>query len=161
MSSVSESSAIGRALDLFAPAHRPACLQLRDGYLDLLGDKDPTGSHPGQRLMASRALPLIYERLWRPLGGRLVMGAMGPGIRGEHRTALELSLSGGERMRDVAYGTGDFTRGFARASSDGVVVGLDASRTMLARALTARGLIDVRQRVSGLAQFVAAHKPAT
>jgi len=40
----------------------------------------------------------------------LLMGAMGPGIRGEHRTALEMpSLSGGERVRDVAYGTGDFT----------------------------------------------------
>jgi SAM-dependent methyltransferase len=102
----------------------------------LLGDEDPTGSHPSQRLMASRALPLIYERLWRPLGGRLLMGAMGPGIRGEHRTALEMpSLSGGERVRDVACGTGDFPRGFARASGDGVVVGLDASRTMLAGAV--------------------------
>jgi SAM-dependent methyltransferase len=257
MSSVSESSAVGRALDLFQPARRPARLQLRDGYLDLLGDENPTGSHPGQRLMASRALPLIYERLWRPLGGRLLMGAMGPGMRGEHRIALEmLSLSGGERVLDVACGTGNFTRSFARAAGDGVVVGLDASRTMLARAvqetdadnvaylrgdacalpfrdgsvdaiccfaalylierpmravdeiarvlapggrvallsscnrgplpaaitsplvksltgvrvfgrdeltraLTARGLTDVRQHVSGLAQFVAARKPAT
>jgi SAM-dependent methyltransferase len=136
MGSVSESSAIAGALDLFAPARRPARLQLRDGYLDLLGDEDPTGSHPGQRLMASRALPLIYDRLWRPLGGRLLMGAMGPGMRGEHRIALEmLSLSGGERVLDVACGTGDFTRSFARASVDGVVVGLDASRTMLARAV--------------------------
>ncbi|MGZ4325593.1 MAG: class I SAM-dependent methyltransferase [Solirubrobacteraceae bacterium] len=257
MSGVSASSAVGRALDLFQPAHRPARPQLRDGYLDLLGDEDPTGSHPGQRLMAGRALPLIYERLWRPLGGRLLMGATGPGMRGEHRIALEmLSLSGGERVLDVACGTGSFTRRFARASGDGVVVGLDASRTMLARAAqetnadnvaylrgdacalpfrdgsfdaiccfaalylierpmqavdemarvlapggrvallsscnrgplpavitspfvrsltgvrvfgrddltrasTSRGLIDVQQRVSGLAQFVAARKPAT
>jgi len=34
-------------------------------------------------------------------------------------------------------------------------------RNELTRALTARGLIDVQQRVSGLAQFVAARKPAT
>ena len=34
-------------------------------------------------------------------------------------------------------------------------------RDELTRALTARGLIDVRQRVSGLAQLAAAHKPAT
>ncbi len=135
MNGVSASSAVDRALDLFLPAHRPARPQLRDGYLDLLGDEDPTGSHPGQRLMASRALPLIYERLWRPLGGRLLMGATGPGMRGEHRIALEmLSLSGGERVLDVACGTGNFTRRFARASGDGVVVGLDASRTMLERA---------------------------
>jgi SAM-dependent methyltransferase len=136
VSSLSAFSAIGRALDLFQPARRPARLQLRDGYLDLLGDEDPTGSHPGQRLMASRVLPLIYEGLWRPLGGRLLMGAMGPGMRGEHRVALEmLSLSGGERVLDVGCGTGNFTRTFARAAGDGVVVGLDASRTMLARAV--------------------------
>jgi SAM-dependent methyltransferase len=134
-SGVSARSAVGRALDLFQPARRPARPRLRDGYLDLLGDEDPTGSHPGQRLMASRALPLIYERLWRPLGGRVLMGVMGPGMRGEHRIVLEmLSLSGGERVLDVACGTGNFTRRFARASGEGVVVGLDASRTMLARA---------------------------
>ena len=63
---------------------------LRDGYLDLLGDDDPTGGGPGQRLMVSRALPLIYERLWRPLGGRLLMGALGPGMAGERRIALEM-----------------------------------------------------------------------
>jgi hypothetical protein len=41
----------------------------RDGYLDLLGDDgDPTGRLPGQRLMASRVLPLIYESIWRPFG---------------------------------------------------------------------------------------------
>ena len=84
VSSGSASSAIGRALDLVQPAR----LQLRDGYLDLRGDQDPTDSHPSQRLMARRVLPLIYERLWRPLGGRLLMGAIGPGVSGEHRIAL-------------------------------------------------------------------------
>ncbi len=136
--------AIGRALDLFAPARRPAQLRLRDGYLDLLGDEDPTGSHPGQRLMASRTVPLIYEQLWRPLGGRLLMGAMGPSMRGEHRIALQtLCLSGGERVLDVACGTGDFTRGFARAAGNGLVVGLDASRTMLARAVQETEVDDI------------------
>ena len=58
--------------------------------------------------MASRALPLIFDGLWRPLGGRLLLGAMGSGMRGEHRIALAmLSLSGGERVLDVACGTGD------------------------------------------------------
>jgi SAM-dependent methyltransferase len=136
MSSVSTSAAIDRALTLLHPAHRPSPAQLRDGYLDLLGDEDPTGPHPGQRWMDSRALPLIYERLWRPLGGRLLMGAMGPGMRGEHRIALQmLSLTGGEGVLDVGCGPGNFTRCFARAVGDGVVVGVDASRTMLARAV--------------------------
>jgi ubiquinone/menaquinone biosynthesis C-methylase UbiE len=36
---------------------------------------------------------------------------------------------------DVGCGPGNFTRIFARAVGDGVVVGLDASRTMLARAV--------------------------
>ena len=106
------------------------------GYLDLLGDQNPTGAHPGQRLMASRLLPLIYERLWRPLGGRLLMGALGPGMSGERRAALDmLELSPDDRVLDVGCGPGNFTREFARAARDGLVVGIDASKTMLAQAV--------------------------
>ena len=54
--------AIERALEVFEPGRRPAAPEVDGGYLDLLGDGDPTGAHPGQRLMVSRALPLIYER---------------------------------------------------------------------------------------------------
>jgi SAM-dependent methyltransferase len=87
--------------------------------------------------MVSRALPLIYERLWRPLGGRLLMGALGPSMAGERRIALELlELSPGDRVLDVACGTGSFSRAFADAG--GKVVGLDASRTMLERAVRER-----------------------
>lgn len=128
--------AIERALDLFEPARRPPTREAGDGYLDLLGDEDPTGAHPGQRLMVSRALPLIYERLWRPLGGRLLMG-MGPTMADERRIALEmLELAPGERVLDIGCGPGNFTRAFARAAGDGLVVGIDASETMLARAVT-------------------------
>ena len=89
--------------------------------------------------MVSRALPLIYERLWRPLGGRLLMGALGPGMAGERRIALEmLRIAPGDAVLDVACGPGNFTRAFAGAAGDGVVVGLDASRTMLAQAARER-----------------------
>ena len=132
------------ALGLLRADQRPARPALRDGYLDLLGDDDPTGGGPGQRLMVSRALPLIYERLWRPLGGRLLMGALGPDMAGERRIALEmLRISPGDAVLDVACGPGNFTRAFAGAAGDGLVVGLDASRTMLAQAARERPGDDI------------------
>ncbi|MDE3069510.1 MAG: methyltransferase domain-containing protein [Acidobacteriota bacterium] len=127
---------LDRGLAALDPARVPEELRWRDGYLDLLGDVDPTGPHPGQRWMASRALPLFYERAWRPFGAFLLMGPAGPRGRDERRIALEgLALGGGERVLDVACGPGNFTRLFAAAAGEGVVVGLDASRTMLARAV--------------------------
>jgi SAM-dependent methyltransferase len=131
-------AAIDRALELFEAAHKPARPDVAHGYLDLLGaEDDPTGGHPAQQLMASRVLPVIYERIWRPLGGRIFMGAMGPGMRGEHRIALEmLDVSEGDKVLDVACGPGNFTRRFSPvAGDDGLAVGLDASATMLARAV--------------------------
>jgi SAM-dependent methyltransferase len=102
------------------------------GYLDLLGAEDPTGARPVQRLMVSRALPLIYRRFWRPLGGRLLMGLAGPGSGEEHRIALEmLAIGPGDRVLDVACGPGNFSRDFAAAAGDGLVVGIDASASML------------------------------
>ena len=84
--------------------------------------------------MVSRALPLVYERLWRPLGGRVLMGVLGPSMAGERRIALEmLEIAPGDRVLDVACGTGSFSRAFADAGAR--VVGLDASRTMLERAV--------------------------
>jgi ubiquinone/menaquinone biosynthesis C-methylase UbiE len=128
--------AVGQTLALFEPARRPAVPHIEDGYLDLLGEEDPTGAHPGQRLMLSSALALIYERLWRPLGGRLLMGATGPGMRDERRIALRmLGLSPNSRVLDVDCGPGNFTREFARVADEGLVVGLDASGTMLAVAV--------------------------
>ena len=102
------------------------------GYLALLGDRAPTGAGPALWLWIGRALPLIYQRFWRPLGGRLLMGVTGPGTGEEHRLALEmLSIAPGDRVLDVACGPGNFTRDFAAPAGDGLVVGIDASAPML------------------------------
>jgi SAM-dependent methyltransferase len=123
------------AVDLLDPASARAATTSAAGYLDVLGGADPTGAHPGQRLMASRVLPLIYERLWRPLGARLLLGSLGGGLATERRIALELlDIAPADRVLDVGCGPGNFTREFGRAARDGVVVGLDASKTMLDRA---------------------------
>lgn len=126
-------AATEQALRLFATPLGDNEVDVSRGYLDLLGQSDPTGTRPAQRLMVSRLLPLIYKRFWRPLGGRLLTGLTGPGIAGEHRMALEmLSIKPGDRVLDVACGPGNFSRDFARAAgADGLVVGIDASASML------------------------------
>jgi SAM-dependent methyltransferase len=122
---------IQRAQELLEPDRRPADLDAADGYLDLLGT-GAVRATAAQRLMGSRALPRIYERFWRPLGVRLIMGVGGPGTDEEHGMALAmLSISAGDRVLDVACGPGNFTRDFGAAAGDGLVVGLDASATML------------------------------
>ena len=58
------------------------------------------------------------------------------GRRDERAMALEmLAIGPGDSVLDVGCGPGNFTRAFARESGDGLVVGLDASRTMLDQAV--------------------------
>jgi ubiquinone/menaquinone biosynthesis C-methylase UbiE len=87
--------------------------------------------------MNTGAVPRVYERWWRPALGRLFKGVLGPGMADEHRIArLLLALSPGDGVLDVACGTGNFSRDFARTiGADGLVVGIDVSETMLARAV--------------------------
>jgi ubiquinone/menaquinone biosynthesis C-methylase UbiE len=87
--------------------------------------------------MESSGLALIYERLWRPVLGRILMGAMGPGMGDERRLAIDmLELGPGDAVLDVACGPGNFTRAFAPVVEDeGLVVGIDASSAMLTRAV--------------------------
>jgi len=88
-------------------------------------------------MMLSGIVPRVYERWWRPALGRLMKGLLGPGMADEHRIArLLLGLSPGDGVLDVACGTGNFSRGFGRTvGADGLVVGIDVSETMLARAV--------------------------
>jgi SAM-dependent methyltransferase len=82
-------------------------------------------------------VPAIYERWWRPAWGRVLKGAFGGGMRDEHRIArLLLGLTPGDGVLDVACGPGNFTREFAQIVGEpGLAVGIDASPTMLARAV--------------------------
>ena len=128
-------SALERVVEMFAtPLGSEA--DVAEGYLDLLGEEDPTGPRLGQRLMLNRELSRIYQRLWRPLGARLLLGLGGPNTEEEHRMALEaLALEPGDRVLDVACGPGNFTRDFGSAARDGLAVGIDASASMLAVAV--------------------------
>jgi ubiquinone/menaquinone biosynthesis C-methylase UbiE len=124
-----------RLRQLLEPSAQPVD---RAGYLDVLGDAPQAGPSTGvaQRLMRTSAVPRVYERWWRPALGRVAKGAHGPSMAEEHRLAAQLlALRPGHLVLDVACGTGAFTRGFARTvGADGLAVGLDGSRSMLARA---------------------------
>lgn len=114
-----------------------------DGYLDLLGAADQAGPPTGitQRLMRTTLLPQVYERYWRPAVGRAIKGPSGPSMAGEVRLATKsLHLKPGHTVLDVACGTGRFTRAFGAAvGPDGLAIGLDGARTMLAKAVAAGG----------------------
>jgi ubiquinone/menaquinone biosynthesis C-methylase UbiE len=127
-----------RSLALLDPARRPPSAPFADGYLDLLQSEpppEPTGL--AQRIMLSRAVPLVYERWWRPALGRIAKGPFGPSMSEERRIArLLLGLGPGDGVLDVACGPGNFVRDFARlVGRDGLIVGIDTSPTMLARAV--------------------------
>jgi SAM-dependent methyltransferase len=129
-------NALERAHPLLTPAARGQAREV-DGYLDLLGPAEPGSPGLAQNLMLSSVVPRVYERLWRPALGRVAKGAFGPGMNEEKRIArLLLALSPGDGVLDVGCGTGNFTRDFGRSvGPDGLVVGLDVSQTMLARAV--------------------------
>jgi ubiquinone/menaquinone biosynthesis C-methylase UbiE len=125
------------------------------GYLDLLPeDLESTGAT--QDLMTTSLVPAIYERYWRPALARVAKGVTGPGMAEEVRIArLLLGLGRGDVVLDVACGPGNFSREFAKAvGDDGLVVGIDASRTMLSR-----GVADLRS--AGLANLALVRGDAT
>ena len=130
--------AIERILPLLADGRRAAPADASPGYLDLIGSHEPESTGLTQDLMLTGIVPAIYERWWRPALGRVAKGMLGPGMADEHRIArLLLALSPGDGVLDVACGPGNFTREFARTVGPaGLAVGIDASPTMLARAVS-------------------------
>lgn len=128
-------SAVQRMLGLLDSP--PATPDLSHGYLDLIGDTPPDATGIAEWLMRADLVAAIYQRWWRPILSRLVMGASGPGMAGEYQLARSwLRLSPGDTLLDLACGPGNFTRQLAAAVGEaGLVIGLDASAAMLARAV--------------------------
>jgi ubiquinone/menaquinone biosynthesis C-methylase UbiE len=141
------SPALERALPLLRAEAREQGKLVSGGYFDLLGTDEPRSTGLMQDFMLTGLVPRIYERWWRPLFGRVAKGVFGPGMSDERRIArLLLGLSPGDGVLDVACGTGNFSRDFARSvGPDGLVVGIDVSQTMLRRAVADTGEMGLDQ----------------
>jgi SAM-dependent methyltransferase len=140
---------VAQILDPAAAASAAEADAWKTGYLDLLGEDPPESTGVTQDLMLTRVVPTIYERWWRPALARAVKGITGPGMAEEVRIArLFLGLTSGDRILDVACGPGNFSREFAKAAgTDGLVVGVDASPTMLARGVEESEKLGVKNLV--------------
>jgi SAM-dependent methyltransferase len=112
---------------------------IEDGYIDVLGARDGLGPHAGQQVYRRRFFPLIYERISRPFVAWLFFGRRLKAAD-ERRIALEmLGISPGEQVLDVACGPGNYTRHLSIAAEGGLVVGIDASKPMIAAATKRSG----------------------
>jgi SAM-dependent methyltransferase len=127
-------TALARLEGLLRPGATPFENRGGEGYVDLLGEGNAIGRHPGQRVFGSRFLPVVYERLWRPIVARTVFGRR-LRVAEEQRITLDLlELSPADKVIDVGCGTGNYTRYLADSAPDGLVVGIDASEAMIAAA---------------------------
>jgi hypothetical protein len=153
-------AADAHALELCQPRRRPQPPDVARGYLDLLGDADSVSPGLGQKMMETRLLPRIYQRLWRPVAGRVLMGLGGPGTKEEHRIALEmLSIAPAGRVALLS----SCNRGHVPTPiADTIVRSVSGVRIFgrdeLTRVLADRGLVEIEQRITGLAQLVSAKR---
>jgi ubiquinone/menaquinone biosynthesis C-methylase UbiE len=129
-------TALDRVAELFDPDRIASVVDSPNGYLDLLGEQPPRQRTLALSAMRSKALPMVYERWWRPVV-QLMHGPNRLDQASEQEIARELlNLHSGQTVLDVACGPGNFTRSFAPVvGSGGLVVGFDESATMLAKAV--------------------------
>lgn len=123
--------ALQRAQDLMTGGTRS---EVASGYLDVMGDGGVRRSVP-QTAMQSRVLPLIYERVWRPVA----FGAASLGLTEASEARLMrglLEITPGDTVLDVACGPGNTLRRLVpEVGEEGLVVGVDAAAPMLERAV--------------------------
>jgi SAM-dependent methyltransferase len=127
------SSSLRKTIDFFQPGIEYTLSEGGSGYIDVLGSVDAISPRAGHQVVQKKNFPRIYERLWRPVVSRMFFGLFGIGPRKERHITLEmLDVSPGNQVLDVGCGPGNYTRYLAEAAGDGLVVGADASRAMLA-----------------------------
>ena len=121
-----------------------------NGYIDLLPPEGLPSTGLTQNLMLTRVVPEIYERWWRPALGRVAKGVFGPGMAEERRIArLLLGLVPGDGVLDIACGTGNFTRDFARTVGSRVSSSASTPRPRCSRARSTTPAAWSRSRTSG------------
>ncbi|OBB74953.1 methyltransferase domain-containing protein [Mycobacterium sp. 852014-52144_SCH5372336] len=126
--------ALRRAVELFSDP--PARLEVRDGYLDLLDD----AASPKQAPPANRGL---IQAVWASGPGSMFYDYTQGIVRrfvGAWQLPIDwLDIPKGGIALDIGSGPGNVTASLARAAGPaGLALGIDISRPMLARAVSAQ-----------------------
>lgn len=139
--SSADTDSVARLRPLLAKRLRNHEFDATLGFLDLIEDRKESVT-PATIAMQLPLVSAIYERYWRPAFGRIAKGLSGPSMSAEYETAhMLLKIKHDDTVLDLACGPGNFSRRFARAvAPNGLVVGYDGSRSMLAR-----GVLEARR----------------
>ncbi|MFI6213423.1 class I SAM-dependent methyltransferase [Nocardia brasiliensis] len=134
-----------RLRSILDPARCRAVTENPTGYLELAGTDIPSAQGLGQQLMRTRFYATVYQ-LGRPLGMRIASALEAPGRDADRaRIAARLNLAPGRTVLDIACGPGNFTGYYGSVvGAGGLAVGLDASTSMLTRAVADNSAPSVR-----------------
>lgn len=144
MTFTARNTATARTLELLDPQRYTAINVAVEGYYDVLQDGAPPVRSIAQWLMRTKLYSLGYQ-VGRPIARKLVTGPNAPD-RDEDRAQVSdwLGLRSDSVVIDVGCGPGNFTGWFgAEVSPDGLAVGVDASRSMLRRAVVGNSGLNV------------------